>query len=145
MTNITFKIISHNTPKYFAAVNLREDILRKPLGLTFAPDEFDKEKDHIQIAGFKDDEVVATAVLVSKGMCIYKMQRVAVKSDLANTGIGSKMMAFCENHARALGAKSIYCHARDSAVSFYLKNGYIAEGNYFIETTIVHLKMIKAL
>lgn len=145
MNNITFKIISHSSPEYFAAVKLREEILRKPLGLTFAPGEFDKEKDHIQIAGFKDDEVVATAVLVSKGMHVYKMQRVAVKSDLANAGVGSKMVVFCENYAKEIGAKSIYCHARHSAVNFYLKNGYVAKGDYFIETTIMHLKMTKVL
>jgi hypothetical protein len=33
MTDITFKIIKHGTPEYFAAVQLREEILRKPLDL----------------------------------------------------------------------------------------------------------------
>lgn len=73
------------------------------------------------------------------------MQRVVVKEDLVNTGIGSKMMAFCEDLAKKHGFKTIYCHARDSAVSFYLKNGYLAEGDYFDEDTIPHLKMRKTL
>jgi predicted GNAT family N-acyltransferase len=41
--------------------------------------------------------------------------------------------------------RTIYCHARDSAVSFYLKNRYMAEGDYFDEDTIPHLKMRKKL
>jgi predicted GNAT family N-acyltransferase len=39
----------------------------------------------------------------------------------------------------------MYCHARDSAVNFYLKNGYTGIGNYFNEDGIPHLKMRKEL
>ena len=73
------------------------------------------------------------------------MQRVVVKEDLVNTGIGSKMMAFCEDRAKKHGFKTIYCHARNSALNFYLKNGYVTEGDYFDEDTIPHLKMRKVL
>ena len=144
MTTITFKIINHGTLEYRAAVALREEILRKPLGLTFLAEELEVEKDHIHIVGFKGDEVVATAVLVPEGDTC-KMQRVVVKSDMQDSGIGSQMMIFCESQAKAQGFKSIYCHARNTAVPFYLKNQYVAEGDYFDEDTIPHLKMRKLL
>lgn len=63
---------------YKHAVKLREGILRKPFGLHFSEDELFVEKDHIQIIGLKDLEVIATAVLVPEGEHC-KMQRVAVK------------------------------------------------------------------
>jgi predicted GNAT family N-acyltransferase len=139
-----FKVIVHGSPEYLEAVRLREDILRKPLGLTFLPEELLGEKDHIQIAGFLDGMVISTAVLVPEGgEC--KLQRVVVKQELQALGIGSKMMAFCEGYAKGQGFGSIYCHARDMAVSFYLKNRYVAEGDYFDEDTIPHLKMRKVL
>jgi predicted GNAT family N-acyltransferase len=140
MNNITFEIISHGTPEYLVAVRLREEILRKSLGLVFLPEELEQEKNHIQIVGVKDDEIIACAVLVPEGVeC--KMQRVAVRACFQNAGAGSLMMKFCETHAKAQGFKSIYCHARDSAVQFYLKNLYVPEGDYFDEDTIPHLKM----
>jgi len=144
MDSVIFKIINHGTPEYQATVALREDILRKPLGLTFLSEELETEKGHIQIAGFRGEEVVATAVLVSEGQTC-KMQRVVVKADIQDQGIGSQMMAFCEEEAKARGFQSIYCHARNTAVSFYLKNNYISEGDYFEEDTIPHLKMRKKL
>lgn len=144
MTTITFKVINHGTPEYRAAVALREDILRKPFGFTFLPEELEKEKGQIHIVGIKDTEVIATAVLAPEGKKC-KMQRVVVKAGLQSSGIGTQMMVFCEEQAKAQGFTSIYCHARDSAVPFYLKNHYIPEGDYFDENTIPHLKMRKLL
>ncbi len=144
MSMISFKIINHGSPEYEEAVKLREDILRKPLGLTFSPEELEAETDHIQIAGFQGDKVMSTAVLVPEGND-YKMQRVVVKQGLQDSGIGSRMIAFCEECARGQGLRSIYLHAIHTAVNFYLKNGYVAEGDYFEENNLVHLKMRKVL
>jgi len=142
--NVTFKIIAHNSSDYREAVSLREDILRKPLGLSFSAEELEKEKDHVHIAGFIDNSVVATVVLVPEKESL-KMQRVAVRTDFQKRGIASAMMKFCEDYARQEGFKEIYCHARDAAVSFYLKNQYVPEGDMFLETTISHLKMRKSI
>lgn len=143
-SNISFKIVEYGSPEYFNAVRLREEILRKPFGLKFLPEELEKEKNHIQITGYRDQEIIATAVLVPEGK-ICKMQRVVVRNDLQNSGIGTKMMEFCERHALSCGFKEIYCHARDSAVQFYLNNHYQPEGDYFMEDTIPHLRMRKVL
>jgi predicted GNAT family N-acyltransferase len=142
MIDLSFKIIKYASFEYEAAIKLREGILRKPLGLVFLPEEIEAEKEHIQIAGFQGEELISTAVLVPE-FKDYKMQRVVVKQGLQGSGVGSKMMKFCEEYARNQGAHSIYCHARDSAVNFYLKNNWVAEGDYFNEDTIPHLKMRK--
>lgn len=142
---MNFQIIPHGTDKYYEAVGLREEILRKPLGIAFSKDELEGEKDHIQVAGFDSSgKIISTAVL--KIECkAYKRQRVAVSEDLQGKGIGSKMMLFCEKYAKEKGFSSIYCHARDSAIDFYLKNKYLPEGDHFDEDTIRHLKMRKNL
>jgi len=74
-----------------------------------------------------------------------KMQRVAVLASLRGQGIGARMMIFCEEIAHKLGVLKIYCHARNSAVDFYRQNQYLAQGDYFDEDGIPHLKMIKRL
>lgn len=140
----TFKIINHSSKAWNEAVKLREEILRQPLGSVFTPEELEEERGHIQIVGFIDNKVVSTAVLVPENHRL-KMQRVVVTNKLRNVNIGSNMMAYCEGYAKTNDFKTIYCHARDSAVNFYLKNGYLGVGEYFDEDGIPHLKMIKHL
>lgn len=141
---MTFKKIEYNSPDWKDAVRLREKILREPLGSKFTTEELDEEKSHIQIAGFLDEKLIATAVLVPEGQEM-KMQRVVVDEVLRNKNIGSKMMEFCESLASKKGVDIMYCHARDTAVSFYSRNNYIKDDEYFDEDGIPHLKMKKKL
>jgi predicted GNAT family N-acyltransferase len=141
---MTFKEIKYKSQDWTNAVRLREKILREPLGSTFTDEELEEEKSHIQIAGFLDNELVATAVLVAEGQEM-KMQRVVVLETLRSKNIGSKMMRFCEKLAIERNFEVMYCHARDSAVNFYSKNHYEKEGDYFDEDGIPHLKMRKKL
>lgn len=140
----TFKEIAHKSPEWTNAVKLREKILREPLGSSFTEQELEEEKDHFQIAGFLDDVIIATAVLVPEGDAM-KMQRVVVAENLRSLNIGSEMMAFCEKFASDKNFNVMYCHARDAAVNFYIKNGYTGVGDYFDEDGIPHLKMTKKL
>jgi hypothetical protein len=63
----TFKEIVHKSPEWTNAVKLREKILREPLGSIFTDQELEEERYHFQIAGFVDDTIIATAVLVAEG------------------------------------------------------------------------------
>jgi predicted GNAT family N-acyltransferase len=139
-----FKEINYGGPEWTSAVKLRESILREPLGGWFTNEELAEEKDHFQIVGFLDHSIVSTAVLVPEGNRM-KMQRVAVKEDLRNLNIGSEMMRFCEQFGSDKHVAEMYCHARDTAVNFYLKNGYEGVGDCFDEDGIPHLKMSKKL
>lgn len=138
----TFKEISHGSQEWADAVRLREKILREPLGARFTEKELEEEKDHFQIAGFLDDALIASAVLVPEGNKM-KMQRVVVLENLRNLDIGSEMMTFCEEFSSDRNFNVIYCHARNTAVNFYVKNGYSGIGDYFDEDGIPHLKMRK--
>ena len=143
-TKILFKVIKHGSNDYKTAVALRESILRKPLGLSFSAEELEQEKEHIHIAGFLDEQLCATTVLVPEGEA-FKMQRVVTDETLQGLGIGTAMMAFCEEYARTHGFKAIYCHARGTAIPFYLKNGYRLEGEPFDEDRIPHHSMRKTI
>lgn len=142
--NIEFTQIEYGSDAWKTAVKLRENSLRKPLGQSFSQEELDEEKDHLHIVGMLLTKIIAAAALVPEGTAM-KMQRVAVKESLRNMNIGSKLMNHCEIYAHRSGFRTIYCHARDSAVNFYLKNHYVSEGDYFEEDGIPHLKMKKNL
>ena len=144
MKKALFKLVDYGSDEWLKSVSLREDVLRKPLGSRFTEEELAAEKDHLHIAGYHEEELIAIAVLVPEGKTL-KMQRVAVRPDLSDSGIGTQMMKYCEMLGLYQGFTMIYCHARDSAVRFYEKQSFIAEGDYFDEDAIPHLKMYKYL
>jgi len=49
---MALRIIDHGTKEYQQMVNLRLEILRKPLGLSFDPAELEKEKDDVLMGAF---------------------------------------------------------------------------------------------
>lgn len=136
--------IIENDIDYQKAIFLREEVLRKPLGLSFSEQEIVDERKHIHFGVFINDALLATASLVSEGTSC-KMQRVAVSPDYQNQGYGSKLVNFIEQEAFAQGFATIYCHARDTAVTFYRSHGYVTIGEPFTEVGIDHLKMRKLL
>ena len=93
LVSVEFTEINFNSTDWYKAVELRENVLRKPLGSRFTEAELEEEQEHIHVAGFLDNELVATAVLVPEGTSM-KMQRVAVQENLRGQRIGSQMMTF---------------------------------------------------
>jgi predicted GNAT family N-acyltransferase len=144
MNDVRFRLIAHGSPAYREAVHLREEVLRKGLSLPFTAEELASEAEQLHVAGYREEMLCATCVLVPQG-ARFKMQRVAVIPHLQGKGIGSALLAFCENQVQKRGGASVYCHARDTAIAFYRKHGFTPIGEMFLEDTIPHLRMEKAL
>ncbi|MBL0319462.1 MAG: GNAT family N-acetyltransferase [Alphaproteobacteria bacterium] len=140
-----FKIIKYNTPEYAEAVELREEILRKPLGIGFSDEEIAAEKDWVHIAAYQDGKLCATAALFPESSRLAKICRVAVLAKLQGQGVGTEIMRYAESYAAKQGFKEIYLHARDTSMPFYLKNQYLDEGDWFDEDTVPHKKLRKIL
>ena len=68
-----------------------------------------------------------------------------VASHCQGRGIGSKLLRFAESFAKDTGFTKIEIPARQEATAFYQKNDYQVEGGQFVEVTIPHYKMVKAL
>ncbi len=126
-------------------VKLRDDILRKPLGLGFTNDELEEEKDNMLIAAFEDDDILGCCMLVEEKPGTLRLRQMAVLNDLQGKGIGRALMNFAENLARDQGYKIMSMHARKNAVGFYEKMGYKVAGTEFTEVTIPHFVMEKKL
>ena len=142
---MALKIIDHGSKQYQQMVKLRDDILRKPLGLSFTQEELEKEKDHLLIGAYEDDKMLACCMLVEENPHTVRLRQMAVLNDLQGKGIGKALMIFAENLARDHGYKKITMHARKNAVGFYEKMGYIRVGDEFEEITIPHYLMEKKL
>ena len=142
---MALKIIDHGTEEYRQMVRLRDEILRKPLGLHFTPEELDREKSNLHIAAYEDDQMLGCCMLVEEEPQTVRLRQMAVINDLQGKGIGRALMQFAENLARDRGYKKITMHARKNAIGFYEKMGYKKSGAEFEEITIPHFVMEKEL
>lgn len=139
------KIIDFGSREYKQMVDLRTQILRKPLGLTFTDEDLQKEKDNLLIAAYEDDEMLGCCMLIQVTPDTVQLRQMAVKAGLQGKGIGRVLMQFAENIARDRGNKKIFMHARKSALGFYEKLGYKISGKEFTELNIPHYRMEKQL
>ncbi len=142
---MALKLIDHGTPEYNQMVQLRLDILRKPLGLSFTPEELEKEKDEILIGAFEDEKMLGCCMLVKEAPGTARLRQMAVSNSLQGKGIGRALMNFAENIARDRGFRRLTMHARKTAIGFYEHMGYQVQGDEFTEVTIPHYVMEKKL
>ena len=142
---MALKIVDHGSHEYRQMVKLRDDMLRKPLGLGFSPEELEEEKEHMLIAAFEEEDILGCCMLVEENTKTVRLRQMAVLNDLQGKGIGRALMTFAENIARDRGFKILSMHARKNAVGFYEKMGYKIAGDEFVEVTIPHYLMEKKL
>ncbi|MFL5788609.1 MAG: GNAT family N-acetyltransferase [Flavisolibacter sp.] len=142
---MALKIIDYGTEEYEEMLKLRDEILRKPLGLHFSPEEVEKEKSNLLIAAYEDKKMLGCCMLVQENPGTVRLRQMAVINDLQGKGIGRALMQFAENLARDRGYKKITMHARKNAIGFYEKLGYRKVGKEFFEITIPHYVMEKEL
>ena len=142
---MALKIIDHGSAEYQQMLKLRDDILRKPLGLNFTKDELEKEKNNLLMAAYEDEQMLGCCMLVEEDPQTVRLRQMAVLNDLQGKGIGKALMNFAENLARDRGYKKITMHARKPAIGFYEKMGYKRIGSEFEEITIPHYVMEKQL
>jgi predicted GNAT family N-acyltransferase len=140
------EIIEYGTPEYDETVRLRYEVLRKPLGLEFTEEQLAKEYQDTHLGIYNEyNELIACLIMTEKDASVVKMRQVAVSSELQGKGVGKELVYFFEAMAKHRGYKTIELHARETAVPFYEKLGYTAQGEIFTEVNIPHLYMSKLL
>lgn len=139
---VRFEVIEHGGEAYVAGVRLRDEILWNPAGVITTERDIKAERELVHVAGFLGEKLCATCVLIPEGGAV-RMKRVAVAPGFQNRGFGTAMLHFCELRARTMGASELYAHARHTALRFYEKADYAAEGDYFDEVGIPHIVVRK--
>lgn len=137
--------IDYGSPKYEQMLKLRDEMLRRPLGLVYTAKDLEPDKEDILIAAFDDGSIMGCCILRDEGNGTIRLRQMAVKNTQQGKGIGQQIMRFAETVARDKGYKVLTMHARDTAIGFYQKQGYKVVGKGFMEVTIPHHKMEKRL
>jgi hypothetical protein len=92
------KQIDHGTKEYTQMVELRKEILRRPLGLTFDAKELEREKDDILIAALEEDKMLGCCLLTKVDNQCVRLRQMAVQNNLQGKGIGATMMNYPSLH-----------------------------------------------
>jgi N-acetylglutamate synthase-like GNAT family acetyltransferase len=142
---MSLKQIDHGSEQYLQMVNLRDNLLRRPLGLTFSHDELIKEIDDTLIVCTEDEKMLGCCILSKLDNNTARLRQMAVANNIQGKGVGASIINFAENIAADKGYKKIILHARDTVIGFYEKFGYNIVGKQFVEVNLPHHCMEKDL
>lgn len=138
-------LVRYGSEDYFSCVELRDAVLRRPLGMSLSEAQIREEAEDIHLGCRVRDRWVGCAVLTPLGRRRVRLRQMAVDPAYRSRGIGGALLRYAEQQARARGFVECMLHARESAVPFYLKAGYLGCGDLFIEVSVPHLLMRKRL
>jgi len=140
-----FETPEYRSDRWHDLVELRREVLRKPLGLDFSEQDLASESECLFMCALMDERVVGTLQYRILDAEVVKMCQVAVRPEFQGQGVGASLVERSEEWMRSLGYRIILLHARENAVPFYLKLGYEIVGDPFVEVGIPHRKMSKTL
>ena len=140
-----FIVIDQESPYYQQVLELRNRVLRIPLGLNLADEDLSEEKDQFTIVILKEEKVAASLMLKVMGEGKLKLRQMVVDTPFQKSGLGSILLGYAENFCLLNNYLDIELNARQPAVGFYTKSGYSVVGDEFEEVGIPHVRMEKQL
>lgn len=145
--NWNLRLIQADTDTHQQMLALRNQILRIPFGIELDANELVKDRNHILLGAFDDQNVLRGCCLLEEKIAGEKLQlrQMAVDTSCQRKGMGESLLRFAETTALGRGYKLICLHARKTALSFYQKNAYLVHGEEFEEVGMPHVEMYKVL
>ncbi len=138
---VEFRTFDLNSVDYVAACDLRERLLRKPLGMILSPAELAEDPLYVHVGAFIGKNLVGCLIWKPVGDDCVQIRQVCVHEHFQGRHIGSKLMRFAGELIKAAGYRKILLHARQNAWPFYEQLGYQKQGEPFLEVGIVHQAM----
>lgn len=132
-----FKIDSDD---YRRSLEIRDEVFRKPQGLSIYDDDLSDDKISKMYAGFIDDEMVAMAFLKpvgSEGV----VRAVIVLEEYRGYGFGVDMMKHIHKLADDMKLNKLSLKGRTSAEGFYKSLGYTTTSEVFDHKGVPHVMM----
>jgi len=140
---LQFKAITPRDKEYADVFALREEILRRPLGLSLHDEDLGNEVNEYILVAEEEDIIVACLILTPRNKQMVQLRQMAVAEHMQGKNIGRQLVSYAEQFAWGKGYTQIMLHARMVAKGFYEKLGYIQQGGIFTEVNIPHVEMVK--
>ena len=145
MDNIIISTIGVSSPKYQQVYDLRETVLRIPLGLSLKNEDLSRDLVNTIFIAEQEGHVIGCVLMQEIDIDNVQLRAMAVYDDWQGKGIGRLLVTALEKLAAEQGYKRIELHSRDVAKGFYLSLGYNTCSDEFTEVGIRHVMMEKPL
>ena len=145
MPDITISRINNSHPSFQQVWDLREEVLRKPLGLSLKNEDLSRDNNNKIFIALHNDRVIGCVFLQPLQHNEVQLRAMAVYNEWQGKGIGRMLVEALEQFALQQGSSKIVLHARKVALEFYKALGYTQCGDEFTEVGIPHYMMEKSL
>ncbi len=142
---IEFRLIDLNSKDYLIEKQLREDMLRKPLGMILSHEDLRFDHLFTHAGAFIQGHLVGCLIWRNVSETCVQIKQVCVHHSYQKRHVGSSLMKYAEQKIRQTGYREIMLHARSNAWSFYQRLGYEYSSDEFKEVGIIHREMRKLL
>jgi isohexenylglutaconyl-CoA hydratase len=136
--------VGMDDPLFEAILDLRDSVLRAPLGRPTARLEAERDARGVHFAAIEAGAVVGCLALYPQGE-FATLRSMAVAPDRQGAGVGAELYAYAEEWARTEGIKAIEAEGRSTALGFYEAQGFRIEGDEYLGHGIPHRKARKEL
>ncbi len=142
---ITYRELSTRDPEYEQEKDLRNRVLRLPLGLCLSGSDLAGEEQQLHLAALDSTGRVVGCVLAALCGDHARIRQIAVEEAWRGRGIGAELLRRIESKVLARGITRVELHARAAAEGFFRRQGYEVLSGVYSEVTIPHVTMGKTL
>ena len=135
-----------------ATYALRQSILRSHQRLAEMEWPGDDHPESIHLMAYDDDEPIGMVSFhplvrpASQATKSYRLRGMGVVDERRSEGVGAALLDVGVALVEDGGGDEIWCHARERAVPFYERHGFIAVGDFWDVPVIgPHLVMVRGL
>ena len=143
--NIIISAITSASEKYPQVFRLRDEILRKPLGMSLVNDDLSRDHTDTIFIAEHNEEVIGCVLLHHLSAEEAQLRAMAVYDKWQGQVVGRMLVEALENFSSEKGYSKIILHARKVVLGFYSGMGYSVTGDEFTEVGIPHYMMEKSL
>ncbi|MBL7765034.1 MAG: GNAT family N-acetyltransferase [Chitinophagaceae bacterium] len=143
--NKELSVIDYTSPFYEDVLHLRNEVLRKPIGLNLFEEDLREDRDQYIIIATDVKTLMGCIMLKIVDEKTVKFRQMAIYPNYQQQGIGRGIMHYAEIFCLLNEYHKVELHARISAKDFYSRLGYQTVGEEFEEVGIPHIKMVKSL
>lgn len=141
--DIRFKIAAYNSSEYKESLVIREEVLRRPLGLTLSAKDVESEEEQVSIIGLLDNKVICGLVARIVEPELWEFRQIYVIASLRGQDVGHQLLNYAESLAQLEGVRKIAIRSRIEVKGFYAKCGYYDSDYQYLDPGAAHQTMVK--
>ena len=139
------RCVAFGSSRYRDCLELRRRVLREPLGLEWSARDLEGEEDQRHFALVDGKDLVACLVIRPLEDARVKLRQMAVLPERQGRGLGRELVSATIKLLHHDGVEEVELHARNGAVGFYEKLGFVRVGKRFLEVDIPHWRMVRGI